>query len=737
MADGVRNLLDSLLDRQSRDWLAGRRPTVAELLAGSPLAADPDAQLDLIYNEIVLREELGEEPPAAEYAGRYPHLRDELALHFEVHRAMSDGDGVLSETARLGAMDTLPDAVPPVEVSVPEPPEYDVLGLLGRGGMGVVYKARHRRLRRPVALKMFEPGRKPSPRDVLRFRAEAEAIARLRHPHVVLIHEIGEWNGLPFLALELCDGGTLADKLKQLALPPREAAALIEQVARAVQAAHAAGIVHRDLKPANVLFTADGTPRVTDFGLAKVLQEDADAPRDATRTGEPIGTPRYMAPEQASARHDLVGPATDVYALGTLLFECLTGRVPFLATSVVDTLDQIRNDDPPSPRRFQPGVPRDLATICLACLHKEPDRRYPSAEAVADDLRRFLDGKPITARPTPPWERAWKWCRRRPAHATLIAVGLLLLVAGLTAAGIREREERKRIAAARAEVEDLIQQGQEALARQDERTAAERFQKAWRVVKAEPALRDYHTGVSGWLDHAQRAVTRYHWKQRVPPPEFDAKRDEALFLGLLLDGDRPAAVAAAREAVAAALELTLPDPAWRAEREQLVLLDAELVRAAGGPAAALARLDAAAGFDSRLFHTRRACYLDELALPDEAAAARRRAAQFPPDETPARLCAGADRVRARDFAAAAREFDAVLAADPEHFAARLFAAACALHLDRPGEAKVGLTACVAQRPRFAWAYLYRGRCAQKLGDPAAAKRDFDRAAELRPGLPAR
>jgi tRNA A-37 threonylcarbamoyl transferase component Bud32/tetratricopeptide (TPR) repeat protein len=733
MSNPTADLLESLLDRQSRSWLAGGRPTVEELLDGSSLRDDPEAQLDLIYNEIVLREELSEDAPADEYLRRFPHLRHDLELHFEVHRAV--GEGVLSTTRPVSGTPTL------AEVDAPaRPPDYDLIEPIGRGGMAVVYKARHRRLRRVVALKMFEPGRVPSPREVLRFRAEAEAIARLRHPNIVQIYEIGDWDGLPFLALELADQGTLARRLQQLPFTPRAAAELVEALARAVQHAHDAGVVHRDLKPANVLLASPGresgewTPKVTDFGLAKVLQEDPDTPRDETRTGDPIGTPRYMAPEQAAGRNDRIGPATDVYALGNLLYECLTGRVPFLAAIVVETLDQIRTADPPPPRRFQPSVPRDLETIALKCLAKEPEKRYATAAALADDLRRYLDGRPIQARPTPAWERAWKWCRRRPTYAALLAVAFVLMGAGAAAAEVQRRAERERIARLRDGVESLVKEGQEALARDEDEVAEARFRDAWVRVLGEPALRDYQTGVAGWLDHSRRALNRQHWKQRVPPREYDEKRDEALFLGLLLEGPRGDAVRAAREAVAEALELTLPDDGWLKERERLVLLDADLIRVEAGPAKALERLDGTHGFASRLFHSRRSGYLEELGRKEEAAAERRRAASFPPEEVAVRSFTGTDLLRRGDFAGAGREFEAVLDAEPEHFAARLSLAVCALRQGRPAEARVGLTACIAQRPRFAWSYLYRGQCSRLMGDVAGERRDTQRADELRPGI---
>jgi tRNA A-37 threonylcarbamoyl transferase component Bud32 len=731
--------LDALLDQQSRSWLSGQRPAVEELLAGSALRTDPEAQLDLIYNEIVLREQLGEEPGAAEYLVRYPHLREALEVHFEVHRAI--GAAVLTDTSKLPGRATVPDAV--ARPALPQPGGYEIVQLLGRGGMGVVYKARHEHLHRFVALKMFEPGRVPSEREVLRFHSEAATVARLQHPNIVQIFEIGERDGLPFLALELVEGGTLADRLQRLALAPRAAAELLETLARAVHHAHTQGIIHRDLKPANVLFTpptvegcgADGqplwgTPKLTDFGLAKVL-EDPDGVRDATRTGEPIGTPRYMSPEQAAGQPDRIGPATDVYGLGTLLYECLTGQVPFVSASVIETLNRIRFDEPVSPRRLQRAVPRTLATICLHCLHKEPARRYASALALAADLRRFLNGEPIMARPTPVWERTWKWCRRRPTHAALVAVGVLLVVSGLTAIGVRNRMEAQRIAGARERVETLVAEGHEALARRDEARAEVKFLEAWTIVQGEPALRDYGMGIDSWLRHARTEANKYSWKQRIPPPEYPERRDEAYFRSLRLEAGEVDSLKWARESIAAAVALTVPnDPVWKPERERLAILEADVLLAGTGPAAALARLEKEGAGASRLFHARRAVYLERLNRRSDAESARRSAETFPPEEQSARLFSGMDHVRQRDFVSAERDFEAVLDAEPEHFAARLFLAVCAMQQNRPGEAKVGLTACIAQRPYCAWSYRLRGQCEEKLGNAPAAQRDFGRAAEL-------
>jgi WD40 repeat protein len=321
----------------------------------------------------------------------------------------------------------------PVPLALPGPtgavPGYEVLGELGRGGMGVVYKARQVALNRVVALKMILAGAHAAEQDRARFRAEAEAIARLQHPGIVQVHEVGQHDGCPFFSLDYCPGGTLAERLAGKPLPPRDAAALVEALARAVHYAHDHGVVHRDLKPSNVLLAADGSPRITDFGLAKTL----DAGSGHTRTGSVLGTPSYMAPEQAAGKTKELGPLVDVYALGALLYECITGRPPFQGPTPLDTIAQVLHDEPAAPRSLQPGVPRDLETVCLRCLEKEPARRYASAQALADDLRRYLDGEPVAARPAGALERAVKWARRRPGVAALLAA-LTLISLGAFAA---------------------------------------------------------------------------------------------------------------------------------------------------------------------------------------------------------------------------------------------------------------------------------------------------------------
>jgi WD40 repeat protein/tRNA A-37 threonylcarbamoyl transferase component Bud32 len=295
---------------------------------------------------------------------------------------------------------------------------YEILGEVGRGAMGVVFKARDRRLSRLVAMKMVLPGGRAGAEDLARFRAEAEAIARLQHPNVVQVFEVGERGGEPYFAMEYLEGGSLSQRLHGRPLPPREAARLVQTLARALHSAHRQGIVHRDLKPANVLFTTDDTPKVVDFGLAKWLDREVGQ----TRSGALVGTVAYMAPELAAGRAREAGPAVDVYGLGAVLYEVLTGWPPFQAASVLQTLELVRSRDPAPPRRQTPSVPRDLDTICLTCLHKEPSRRYADAKALADDLQRFLDGASILARPAGPGERAVRWARRHKSLAALCAL---------------------------------------------------------------------------------------------------------------------------------------------------------------------------------------------------------------------------------------------------------------------------------------------------------------------------
>jgi formylglycine-generating enzyme required for sulfatase activity len=386
----------------------------------------------------LLAELLDREATPDEVCGAFPELLPVVCERWrQICRARAELDALLP----IRSNGSLPTTTPPEEPPLPQVPGYEVESVLGRGGMGVVYRARHLRLGRLVALKMALAGSYAGPVERERFRREAEAVAALRHPNVVQVYDVGDADGRPYFTMELMEGGSLARKLAGAPQPARQTAGLLATLAGALQAAHEAGVVHRDLKPGNVLLTADGTPKVADFGLARRLEAD----ERLTLSGAVIGTPGYAAPEQARGDRAAVGPRTDVYALGAILYECLTGRPPFHAETAAATLQQVVADEPVAPRRLNPSVPRDLETICMNCLSKEPARRYASAEELANDLGRFQAGEPIRARPMGAVERTWKWAQRRPALAALLGVVLLALV-GLTAlsAVALDREQKAR-----------------------------------------------------------------------------------------------------------------------------------------------------------------------------------------------------------------------------------------------------------------------------------------------------
>ena len=318
---------------------------------------------------------------------------------------------------------------------LPQIPNYRVDAMIGRGGMGVVYKAFDEALKRPVAIKMVLQGEFADAKELQRFRTEAQAIAQLRHPNIVQIYSIGELSGRPFFALEYLPGGTLAERIQGHVQDPRSTATLLCQLARAIQHAHEQGIVHRDLKPNNILFDSDNNPHITDFGLAKLLQEQSQLHdskvNSLTQTGTVVGTPQYMAPEQASGGSAPVSPAVDIYALGVILYEMLTGRRPFDAVHPIDVFIRVRTEDPVALSVLQPSIPKDLETICLKCLAKLPQQRYVSASALADDLERFLRHEPILASPVSRFEKAIKWMRRHPSW-TLAGLIFLLSLASIT-----------------------------------------------------------------------------------------------------------------------------------------------------------------------------------------------------------------------------------------------------------------------------------------------------------------
>jgi WD40 repeat protein len=467
-----------------RCWQGGHRVGVEALLARLPrLRGDGEVLLHLIDAEVSLREEAGERPDVAEYQQRFPHVAESLARQMAVREVLREP--FFREVVSVARKSDVPPPPEAVATTVGEPPRqaeesrranastgpfptipgYEILSELGRGGMGVVYEAEQTAARRTVALKMILGGQ-ASEGERARFKTEAEAIARLQHPGIVQVFEVGEHAGTPFFTLEFCAGGSLAGKLKGTPLPPREAAGVVESLARAVKAAHDKGVLHRDLKPGNVLLTEDGTPKVTDFGLAKKLDDVGQ-----TQSGAVMGTPSYMAPEQAQGRNKELGPACDVYALGAILYECLTGRPPFKAATVVETLMQVVADDPAAVRQLNALVPVDLETVCLKCLRKDPGQRYESASALAEDLRRFQAGEPVAARPVGAAERGWRWCRRNPVLAGMMAtVAVVVLTAATGGTGLFVHASQQ---SQRAEERDKAARNETDLRKQSENARAE------------------------------------------------------------------------------------------------------------------------------------------------------------------------------------------------------------------------------------------------------------------------
>jgi WD40 repeat protein/serine/threonine protein kinase len=597
---------------QGHRWLCGERIAAETYLRLFPaVAACPESAVDLIYGEYLLRERDGTPPNLNAFLARFPKHAVALRIQIELHEAIarcptpeevcpglgdageekanwpsgptSGGEEGRGEPAGAPALPVtravspdsprkagarpagLEDPAAPANGSgLPVLDGYDVLAELGRGGMGVIYKARQVGLNRLVALKMISTGNLAGPAELTRFRTEAEAVARLRHPNVVQIYEVGRHQGLSYLALEFMDRGSLAPHLTARLLSPRQAAELIETLARAVQAAHDQGIIHRDLKPANVLLAtppSPGTPagvvallgvaKITDFGLAKRLDgaPGSLATEGHTLSGTILGTPGYMAPEQAEGKTRHVGPAADTYSLGAILYEALTGRPPFAGGTLLETLEMVRSQEPVSPSRLQANLPRDLVTICLKALAKEPCRRYASAAALANDLRRFQGDLPVHARPVKSWERAWRWCRRNPALASLIATVALLLAT--VAVVVTIGYVRTTMALDQEADQRQVAEHQRELARQAQDRAQERARAARdEAVRNRRLLYDADMQLAAQLWESEtgtaQAVTDL-LKGHIPRPGEDDLRDFAwhyqwslLHGALTLRGDLPA-----------------------------------------------------------------------------------------------------------------------------------------------------------------------------------------------------
>jgi tetratricopeptide (TPR) repeat protein len=652
---------------------------------------------------------------------------------------------------------------------------YELVGELGRGGMGVVYKALQTRLKRIVALKMILAGPHAAPEHRSRFRGEVEAVARLHHPNIVQIYEVGEHEGRPFCALEYMDGGSLDRRLKGEPQAPNLAVRLTETLARAMHAAHQKGIVHRDLKPANILLAGEAvlpldecTLKISDFGLAK--QTDDEAWR--TRSGVILGTPSYMAPEQASGHMRTLGPPADIYALGAVLYELLTGRPPFRGATLFDTLDQVRTQEPVAPRQLQPKVPRDLETICLKCLQKEPAKRYATALDLAEDLRRFQAKEPIKARPTGRVERVVKWARRRPAVAALVtvtALAFLTLVGGIVFASDYKRQVAEQNLARRERLDRSLGRARDHVANRRWREAQEALKEAEAGVGAEPEQTEVKAEIDGLLsqvnDRLRNAAARERAEQTLS--DFGKLRDDALLAATLTIGEDLAANLHASEKKAdAALDKVgvrvkgEARPAFdaaftHAEAEQLredcYLLLVVRADAAGQPLPhqtpdelrrsaedALRRLERARVFgreaqiETRAWYQRRARYLAQAGKPDEAKAAEEQAQGLEPTGALDHYLLADECYKQGDLEKAKGHFNNVLGLRPdkENFLARYFVSVCYLRLNQPSEAKAQLDGCMYQRPDLVWLHLMQGVADERLNQFAAAADDFDRAQKL-------
>jgi tetratricopeptide (TPR) repeat protein len=395
-----------------REGLEAKCVALAERLRANPaLAGDPASAAEIIYEEVVGRQKADEPSRWNGIVGKFPQYAQEL-------RALRLADLIVGEA--LG---------PPTAYGM-QFGDYELLEQIGSGGMGVVYRAIQKPLGRTVAVKLLRGGEFANPAELDRFMKEALAVSQLNHPNIVQIYNVGATAVRPFISFEFVDGSSLANRINGTPLPAQLAASIVETVSRAIQYANDHGIVHRDLKPANVLLstTADGeVPKVTDFGACKRINE-----RDTHERTQIVGTPAYMAPEQLDLTTQLISVRTDVYGLGAILYECLTGLAPFRGASVAEVLRQVVEEMPIAPRLLNPRAPRDLETICLKCLQKSPKDRYESAAAVAEDLRRFLNGEPVKARPLGPVGRTWRWCLRKPGAASLVALLLIAILAGLS-----------------------------------------------------------------------------------------------------------------------------------------------------------------------------------------------------------------------------------------------------------------------------------------------------------------
>jgi serine/threonine protein kinase/Tfp pilus assembly protein PilF len=635
---------------------------------------------------------------------------------------------------------------------------YEILGVLGRGSVGVVYKAKQLGLNRTVALKMLLAGTHAGERAQMRFRIEAEAVARLRHPNIVQVYEVGEHNGLPFFSLEFVQGGSLHQKMGGRPLPPREAAQIMEALARAMRYAHEHNIIHRDLKPANILIDLDGTPKITDFGLAKRLEASEESSQ--TRTGTMLGTPSYMSPEQAHGRTHDIGPLSDQYTLGAILYELLTGRPPFLGATMLETVQQVRNQEPVPPTQMQTTTPKDLEVICLKALQKDASKRYVDAGEMAEDLRRFLNHEPIRARPVSRTERVWRWCHRNPRLASLYAaVGVLmmLVIVSCGVLGFRMVREQQAVSRVLDQAEERWDLATKAIFRGDVRRARDLLQ--WSDPLLESAanlsvqrdhlqkLRDSVEAYGNFKDLLDKARFAFLFGARSSHQQMEQGQEYCRQLLALYD---------------AIEQERMPLPPLNAEQEQLFKEDAydmfivaawtesemaknavlaEQQKAARQALDWLNRADKILP-EGRFVKALRAGVHKTLEDQQASEADKKRALSIKPDaavdnlwhayiEIVERGDKAVNRIEAQQhYREAIASCAAVLREHPEHFWAYLWWAIAKSHLGDLQDALIGFTACIRLKPDFPWPYNNRGTVHLKLRQFNRAVRDYSAALQI-------
>ncbi len=635
--------------------------------------------------------------------------------------------------------------------------DYEIYQELGRGGMGVVYQARQVTLNRRVALKMIRAGVLADDVEVRRFQNEAEAVAQLDHAGIVPVYEVGEHQGQRYFSMKLIPGGSLGGRLDAYKDDPRAAAALLAEVAEAVQHAHARGILHRDLKPANILLDERNKPHVTDFGLAKKLEESIEL----TQSGVVMGTPAYMSPEQSLGRRGAVTTASDVYGLGAVLYAALTGRAPFQSDSVIDTLQAVRECPAEPPSRLNPKVPRDLEVICLKALEKDPRRRYASAQELADDLTRYLVGEPIKARRTPRIERALKWAKRHPSAATLWAVGITglitLLFIGLGYSNYKrtlERSALRRLTEVSGQTIAELLRAQELISKSDLKgaevvltarkavldneknigLASQRQQTALMLAGLEQAL----AAEQARLADLSAATAEIHRKYvRFLDHRKETLYRDTQFTGVIL----PASIGQTRQAAERALAIfakrqkgddwrltDLPVALAPAERSDvrdgcyellLILAGALAAEDPGQVDRALSTLESADRLrpehSRAYFLTRAACLTTRNDL-DGKKNQIAQAEKLKPETAFDCFLAGRQEYKDRQYAEAIRDFDSALRKKPDHFWAKCLQAICYIQTGQPEAARANLNSCIDTDPDFAWLFLLRGFASGQVGN---------------------